>query len=272
MSYEGREESRQDGTPRELYRFTLGGQAWTYASGDDEIAFNSETYTPEPIERTEPEQSRERGRAGIVITVARDLPVAQLFIGSVPSRSVGVTIFRLHADDGEVIDFWTGRVRSCERAEGMPARLNCETNSAMLQRLGLRARHQSTCNVPLYSRRCGVLKTSFASAGPVTSITGAVIVSSAFFNTDPLWFKGGMVERANGDLRTIEAQGPGGALTLKLPFEGLQLGEVVTAYAGCDHLFATCSSAKFADFTDDGEAFAGCPTIPEENPHDTGLR
>jgi len=272
MTYEAREESRQDARPRELYRFTLGAQVWTYASGDAVIEFNAESYAPEPLQRTEPEQSRERGRAGLTISLARDLPVARLFIGSVPARSVGVTIFRLHADDDDVIDFWTGRVRSVERSEGMAARLNCETNSAMLQRLGLRARHQSTCNVPLYSRRCGVLKTAFGSTGPISSVTGGVIVSSAFFNTDPTWFKGGFVERENGELRTIEAQGTGGALTLKLPFSSMQPGEIVTAYAGCDHLFATCSSPKFAAYTDDGEAFVGCPTIPEENPHDMGLR
>lgn len=272
MSYDAREQSRQDARPRELYRFTLGEQVWTFASGDEEIIYNAETYTPEPVQRTEPEQSREKGRAGITITVARDNPVALLYVGSVPSRSVGVTIFRLHEDDDEVRDFWTGRVRSCERAEGLPAKLNCETNSAMLQRLGLRAKHQSTCNVPLYSARCGVLKAAFATVGEVQSINGAVIVGAAFVNADPTWFKGGMVERANGELRTIDAQGGDGSLTLRLPFEGLAVGEVVTAYAGCAHDFATCSSPKFAAYTDDGESFVGCPTIPADNPHDTGLR
>lgn len=273
MAYQTREISIEDGRPRELYRFSVDANIWSYTSAAEKITYQSVDYQPLEISRSEPEQSREKGRSGIDITLPRDTPVARLFIGIVPSKPVNVTIFRLHEDDSEVIDFWKGRVRAMERGGKLDAVLKCETNLASLQRLGLQQKFQSNCNVALFSVRCGVPRSPFQIDAPVQFISAdkLQIRATAWINADLTYYPGGFVQRANGDARTITGQLADGTLTLMQPFENLIVGETVSALAACNHTFAHCQG-RFGAHTNNGESYAGFPTVPNQNPYETGVK
>jgi hypothetical protein len=156
----------------------------------------------------------------------------------------------------------------------LDAALHCEPNDAQLKRWGLRQKFQATCNVPLYSSRCGVPQSSFKIAQFLSDVTisGNAITSSLFDAFEDGWLTGGYIERPDslGDARMIVSH-VGDTIVLLSPFERWQADEHLFAYAGCDHTFATCSSPKFAAHTEDGEHFCGCPTIPTRNIHDSGI-
>lgn len=270
------EQSEQDGSPVELYRFTHGVRVWTYTSGDESFVYNGEKYEPVPMQRSAPMQSNDRARSGVDVSLDGDTEIAALYATFVPPQPVALTIFVVHRGDDEIVDFWTGRVRSCRWGDhGAEATLHCEPNTAQLQRWGLRQLFQASCNVALFSTRCGVPSSAFKIAQTVGDcvIDGNTISSSLFDAFADGWLTGGYVERPDslGDARMILSH-VGDTIVLLAPFEGLTSAERLFAYAGCDHTFATCSGEKFAAFTDDGESFCGCPTIPTRNIYESGVK
>lgn len=273
MTFDAREQSAQDASPVELYRFAHGSDVWTLTSGDEAFEYLGDVYQPFELKRSAPQQSNERGRSGVTVSMPKDAAVAALYLRFVPPRPVSLTIFVVHRGDAEIVDFWTGRVRAVEWA-GVEARLTCEPNEAQLKRWGLRQLYQSACNLVLYGLRCGVPRSAFKTTTTVAAaiITTTTIKAAVYAAFDDGWFNGGYIERpdANGDARMIISH-VGDTLVLLAGFEGLQGDERLFAYAGCAHDFATCSGAKFGAYTDDGEAFGGCPTIPTRNVHEQGL-
>lgn len=275
--FDDSESSIDDGSPVELYRFVLGDEVWTYTSADEAVVYLGETYDALEMERSDPEQSQEQGRAGITIRVARDSAIVAKFVKVAPPQAVGVSIMVVHRTDGdaEVKDFWKGKIRSVEWA-GHLASMRCESNESQLQRWGLRELHQVQCNATLYSVRCGVPKSAFKIVVPSADISisadGLTLTATIFDAFDDGWFTGGYGERPDNllDARFI-ASHTGASITLQNAFEGVEAFETFNFYAGCDHSFAACTSEKFAEFTDDGEAFVACPTIPSRNPHDSSI-
>lgn len=86
MSYATREASTDAGSPVELYEFRRGGTAWRYTRGAQDATFGTDVYTAVPMKRTSIEQTGEIGRAGLRITLARDVAIAEAFIAAPPSE------------------------------------------------------------------------------------------------------------------------------------------------------------------------------------------
>lgn len=250
--------------PAALFRFQHGYSVWTYTSADAAITTAGGTFLPYAITGTPPEATAELQRTGVTITVPRDCEVAQLFQAGSPGSTVAVTIQLVDRDAPDtVLAAWGGRVRSVEWGESV-AELSCDSWISALKRTGLRSQFQAVCNHLLYSPKCGVAKAGFAVTGTLTAVSGQVISAAAFATKPDGWFAGGFVEF--GGFKRMVIAHTGADLTLLWAIPGLAVDDVVTAYAGCDKLQATCAS-KFSN----AARFGGYPFIPVKNPFQGSL-
>jgi uncharacterized phage protein (TIGR02218 family) len=262
MSLAARETSIDAGSPVELYDFRRGGTAWRYTSAAQDAVYATYTYTAVPIRRSSVEQTGEIGRAGLRITLARDVEVAQAFITTPPSEVTLLTIYRRHRDDTETVPVWMGRVLNAEW-HGSEVELNCEPVYTSLQRTGLRRLYQRNCPHVLYGTDCRVSAVTHRVQGTVVALNGNAITVAAAAGFPAGHFAGGYATwSASGitEKRMIVAH-TGDNVTLSAVPPGLVVGATVMLYPGCDRTLATCET-KFGNSAN----FGGFPFIPTKNP------
>lgn len=267
MTYNAKEISEFGGAPVELYEFMKGTDYYRFTSADEDIAVNlppNVTFERAVIKRASFEKKSDMGKASLRIEVPHDNAVAKLFRIFVPSDTIILTIYRKHRNDTEVITFWKGFVRSVSWA-GPMAMMECDPIIVLLETVGVRFQYQALCNHMLFSSSCGVSQAAFSHAGIISAIAANVITSSVIGTYPAGYFDGGQILLASGDRRMITATS-GNDVTLLLPFEGLALGQAITAIAGCDRNHTTCLS-KFSNL----DNFGGFPSIPYKNPFSVGL-
>jgi uncharacterized phage protein (TIGR02218 family) len=262
MNYLTQEQSVHHGQPQELYRFAQGIQRWLYTSAQEAIDFQSETYEPAPITRSQIEQSNELSRNAIEVRVPRDLPLAARFIVAPPEGVVSLTVYRRHVGPGseasEFVTYWKGRVMVA-RLSGAEATLKCEPVGSSLKRLGLRARYQLNCRHVLYSAGCAALRDSFRVDGTVAAVRGISVQVAAAASRENGYFVGGYLQTTAGARMVVAHTGI--ELTLVAPLLGLSPGDPVQLYAGCDHSMSHCKN-RFGNL----DNFGGFPFIPWKNP------
>lgn len=266
MTFNTYETSRQDGSPVELYDFSIGFTHYRYTSADRDLVFSGETFVKETLERTEFEETDDLARANITVTVPRTFPVAEEFRVAPPSYPILLNVWRIHVGDTERKLVWAGRVLNATW-EGVSASLHCESILTSMQRPGLRRLYQRQCPHVLYGNACGVsdvanrvVSAVFTASGTVVTVTAGDVSSVGGDG----YFDGGFVEAEVSPgvygRRAIKTQ-VGDVLTLTHPIPGLTVGAVVDVYPGCDHTLATCH-AKFANSAN----YGGFPYVPRKNP------
>jgi uncharacterized phage protein (TIGR02218 family) len=273
MSYSSVENSAQDGKPVECYRFLIGSTLYLYTSAQEEIVSNTngglpETYLPIEIDRTAPEQSKELQRTALNVTVPRDAAIAALFVSSLPSKRIHLSIFRQHdGNPTEFIKFWQGRVKQVTWKESL-AELECHPTMMGLKRQGLRKNFGGSCQHALYDDGCTVLKTDFDTAVTVSAVSGETITGSGEIAATSAadWFVSGYAQRANGETRFVIEQS-GDTVRVLTPFTSLPVSEVITIYAGCKRDADTCA-VKFNNI----DNFFGFHVNPKSNPFKVGLK
>jgi uncharacterized phage protein (TIGR02218 family) len=267
MSYLVRDQSEYSGEPIELYEFTSGETIYRYTNGDEDIVYNTYTYSAIPIERSAPVQSKESAQSKIRINMPRDSSVPQIFVNISPSNTVWVTILRYHRNDSEVITYWQGRVRGvvwtlskCE--------LECEPQDAMLKRMALWRTYQNVCNHALYSAQCGVQANANKFPVVIGTVSDTTITSSDLSAITSGWLTAGFIKRRTPDAqqRFISSHS-GNTITILQAFDGLQVGETVDVFAGCLRDYGTCRT-KF----NNGDNYGGFPYVPTRNPFTNELR
>lgn len=222
------------------YLFTSGNQALTLTTG---TADQNGTYTATPISLTNLEHTRSHGDFTVSISVPRDNTIAQLFRAYIPDDGVQVWVYRKHESDNEVTTWFAGEVLSCEWKES-EAILVCQPNVGKMGRLGLWMRWQPTCNLQVYSTRCGVDPADFTDSVTITVINGLTITVSGMPAVADGWYNGGYVTDSNGTKRHIEMH-VGNDLTLLLDLNGLAVSDTISITKGCDGQHTTCRNEFF---------------------------
>lgn len=264
MTYANFENSRESGTPIELYEFTQGLQRWNYISGADLIVFLGQTYSPMPVQRDRVKQNGDIFKNGMKLTFPRDDVFASQFLGFSPETPTTVTIRRGHFGDpdSEFIVYWKGRVLSAT-ASGNQIDLGCESVFTSLKRPGLRAKFEYTCRRTLYRKGCNVNSEAFRHDGLVIGMDGTLGISVAGAGLQPDgYYTGGMLTAPDGSSRFITKH-VGDTVTISRPINSLTGSQLVSIYPGCDHLRETCLN-KFNNLPN----FGGFPFIPGRNPFD----
>jgi uncharacterized phage protein (TIGR02218 family) len=265
MTFAAEETSIQSGAPIEHFEFEVGPTVYRYTSAPDDQIYLTKTYDAVQIARSDVDESGDIPKDGITITVPRDAAIADEFRVAPPSVVILVNIYRFHNDDpdGERKLFWTGRVLNCEW-KGAIADLTCESIYTALKRPGLRRLYQRMCPHVLYGSACGLNDTAYKSTITLATVAGTTLTSLDIDAQPDGYFAGGMIEWESSPGR-FERRGIkshiGDTVTLTHPVPGLEAGQAVSFWAGCDHSLATCDS-KFSNSAN----YGGFPFVPKKNP------
>jgi uncharacterized phage protein (TIGR02218 family) len=260
MTYAARETSGDAGQPVELYAFQTADAGWFYTSGDAAVVHLGETFAIETMQRTAISQSGEAKAGQIKITLPLSNPVPQQFKTYIPDTPMSVVIYRTHGSDGEFVVIFTGRVLAA--TFGDFAELTAMPENDVLKYSVPVEVYQAQCNHFLYDAGCKVAKALFALDATVTAIVGNVLTLPACAGKPDGWFNAGYVEF--GLQRRMILAHVGATVTLINAVPGLDVGDALTAYAGCMRDFGTCVS-KF----NNPQNFAGWQWIPDKNPFAT---
>lgn len=266
MTYLTQESSKSSGKPVFLYEFVQGVITWRFTTYATDYIWNGQTWLPTSASHSDVKQSNELSKDSVSFKFSRTDSFASEFLGYSPDQVVSVTIRRGHANDGEFVVYWKGRVVG-SKASDNNIDVECESIFTSLRRPGLRARYQRSCRHALYTTGCNLSKSSFLTAGTVSAIAGSTITVPAAGSAAAGWWVGGIVDY-NSHMRMVMAHS-GPVLTLSRPIESLtndfQISGagvlVVNLHPGCDRSRATCES-KFANQLN----FGGFPWIPTKNP------
>lgn len=266
MTFDAHEQSVHGGGPVELYEFSYLPLSWFYTSADEPVTLGAQTYSAAKLQRDPLDETAELNRQTLRLTVARDLPIAELFLLGTPARAIQLTAKRLHRDDidAETRIFWVGRIMDCEWSE-LTATLVGEPLSTAIRRPALRRHYQRNCPHVLYRVRCGAQESTYRLTTVISLVSGVTLTAAAFAAQVDGWYAGGFVEWDDPDgivHRRYIVDHTGANVTLAQPIPGLAAGATVRAWPGCDHTLATCN-AKFNNAAN----FGGFPWIPtSKNP------
>jgi uncharacterized phage protein (TIGR02218 family) len=246
--------------PVELYKFTQGGDTYTYTSADRDITYLAEDYIATAIGRNGIELKSDVSKANIEVYLPLGHTQAAIWMTAQSELSVGLTIFQQNDLGTNVI--WKGRMAGMKPRKADIA-FGFESLFTSLRRPGLRARFQRTCRHPLYQGKCKLDKADFAEIESATAISanGLVVTIPAVAALPGEYFTG-MLEY-NGVLRWITLQS-GSTVTLNRAIPELTIAsfpEDVTLYPGCDRSRERCHT-RFAN----RDNYGGFNWIPINNP------
>jgi len=273
MSYGSFETSTESGQPVEVYKFVLGSLSFYYTSAEDTVTLGIQSYTPNGTKRDKVTAGAENRQTQFSVTMPTSDPLVQLFIGSIPSVRLRMTVYRFHRNDtptpGQSLQF-DGFVQSFEFSQNMEAtKLVALPIIAGQGRQIPRRNCDASCDHVHYDpTTCKVDSTNSAFRASnylVTSQVGNVLTIAGLSPTYPDgWFDGGLVQVVgSSDVRLALAQ-VGNAITLLLPFGTAPTH--VTALAGCAHNIQICKS-KFNNVLN----FGGFAFVPTVNPYKSGI-
>lgn len=283
MSYTAKENSRQDGSPVELYDITLGSESWHFCSGED--AFNitpSTQYEPLPTMRDGINVGPEDRKREVAVILPASHEFVRKYIIVIPGTIATITIRRFHRndDDVETISLFKGIVTAVRFDDnGATASIGV---APFTDRMGLsmpRFVYSSLCNAVLGDQWCTVDlengstpdEDSFpykhigtASSTQTLSVQIGGITGAGYPDN---FFTAGRVVTNAGDTRLVVRQ-TGNHVRVYVPFfEGTDLdGQSLTIFVGCDHSVTMCHD-RFRNVIN----FQGYPYVPSNNPFQTGL-
>jgi uncharacterized phage protein (TIGR02218 family) len=261
MSYDGRESSRDGGAPYELYKFTTQTQTWRYTSADEEKTFDGFTYEPLAITRTDATHGQELKSGEVKVRIPQDHEISQLFIGYIPSTPMFLTIYRAHYGEAEIetVVHWTGKASVGNHIEDL-FEITCVPSQEALKKRIPAAKYQAQCNRFLYSPGCGVNRLDYRVLGTLTSVVGDVLRAPEFATKPDGFFTNGYIEF--GVQRRFITAHVEDSVVLITPLNGINAGDQLYAYAGCDRFYNGDCVNKF----DNGENYFGFEWLPNRNP------
>lgn len=271
MTFAAQETSRESGQVLELYTFIFGLTTFRFTSFNRDIIWQGLSYTSEPISRSRTGAAIEDAANQVTITLPIDNPVPQLFITNVPGKVGSVRILRAHVNDvaEEVVVLFDGFVANVTLDGELEAKVLCNPNTKVFDRVAPRFTYMGLCNHILYDERCKVDISLFDFTGLVSAVSlnditvnGASGLGADFFVSGFARFPAG----SQNDARLILAQS-GDTMTLLLPFAENVLGSDIDLFAGCAHDLVTCD-VKFDAVLN----YGGFPFVPRKNPFNTRLR
>jgi hypothetical protein len=288
MTYIAQEESVEDGQPIELFRFSNVEETFLFTNGQNEVVFNSETYVPTAVLRSDPDLQNVTAQRTLTITLPITNAFVERYVTQVPATIDEFQLFRQHTTDGgtpETITYFTGQVTNVS-FKGAQAEVSIQNFGAVLDRLVPQQTSRNPCNHILYDGKCGVTDTNFAITGVVSAIsadgltvtidtgTNTIIDTglqlSAQLTADSTFFNGGLVARASIELRmsrvVTDSTGNVATILVLFPFQTLSVGQAIQLFAGCDHQLPTCDT-KFSN----SDRYGGFPFIPLKNPFAIGV-
>jgi len=263
------ESSADASEPREFYDIVLPTVTYRHASGTRDIVAFGNVYTAIPIARSALEVNRVGDSKDLVLKLPINHELAKRWVQyNNPPKTVTVTVWRKEIRSAVIEKFWIGNITSMGIEGGRGSESERVATFRVPFRAGeLRRKYLPTqtaskqCNHMLYDRMCQISRSGSSPSGlPFKSTTTVIYVNGrtvrvdlpAITVSDPFraaWAKNGELKHvATGESQSVFGQtdlNPGissvADLDMQGPIVGLQVGDTVEVYAGCDWLSATCS-------------------------------
>ena len=259
--------STHDGKPIHLVRFDYQTTIYRYTTSD--VDFFDGINTWDAYEISVPKDlavSDNLERASVDLITRTDNPVAQLFRTNAVEATVSCSIYEVHRDDGEIVLIHSGRILARHvsfKGKKKEAKLKSEPLITAQKRPAIREKTSRTCPYVLYdSDTCKASKIGVP--GTVASISGiSLVITGADAEADGQ-FTGGYLETSEEKRMIVSHTGTSIGVTTAM--QGLEVGDAVTMYIGCEHTTQDC-----IDKHDNILNFGGEPFIPEKNPHEGRL-
>lgn len=258
------EQSVQDGQPVELYLFDKddGEEFWSYTSTDYDIVYDGHTYTAALIKRSDIVLDWNSLKTQVEVEVSLTNLFARNFIIEPIEGTIRLTIYRRHADS--YVTYWKGYVRGV-KFKAKKATIISGLKISTLKRFGLMRKFQRNCGLALYSTWCTILKTNplYYVDGTINSVDGTTIDATIFGSKVDGWFLGGIFKTDNGSClqKIVYHNQSESVIKISRGVSSLAVGDSFRAWAGCNHLKATCKD-KFGNKLN----YGGQPYLPDKNP------
>jgi len=283
-SFWSEERTVQDARPVDLLHFYTSGRNWRYAAAPFDVGYDADTYSAQAgVEISAVEVARNVLRSTLTIQLPWSCAFVTDCLTARPDEPIAIINYRGHASvttygagtygagiygGGGFVAWWRGYVRTLRLDnEGRRANITCVPTVRMLGRTGLILRYGRACQVPLYSTRCGVTKSSYAASGTVLTVSSTTVTATIFGTQSDGYWVGGTLETSSASRMIIAHSGTSVTLAAAFSDAELAVGDSFTAYPGCDHTASVCAS-RFANLLN----YQGQPHIPTQNPMVTGVK
>ncbi|MDU2064714.1 MAG: phage BR0599 family protein [Sporomusaceae bacterium] len=260
------EYSVQDGEPIECYLFTHEGDSFLYTSHCEAVSvaiktdtgFQTMYFEADYIKRGEIKPTGRGEAATLDINVAKDNPIAKLWLGPPPERAVKLWVFRLHRPDLSRYDtVFTGRIGQAS-FEDSECKLTGKMESWLEKELPGMCK-QYFCGNLVFDRKCRLKSADYEITAFLDKVEHNIyLYSAAFAQYQDGYFKGGVVKK-DADIRMIRDH-IGDKITLQYPFITVPRNNI-QVLPGCDHLFGTCA-LRYKNTLN----FTGFPYVAPANP------
>lgn len=260
-NYTNLESSSQDGEPVELYLFNKSNtEYWSYTSTDQIVSYLGRDYSPIAIKRGNISLNTNTLKTKLDITVPLTNPFGRLWIAQPIEGIISITIYRYHKNSYEI--YWTGFVRVI-KIKPDTIQIICSLKTTSLKRFGLMRKYQRNCGLPLYSTRCTISEddANFYVDGTVNSVNGTTVDATILSTKTDGWFLGGKFKTNDDEVLQKIVYHSGTEIKIARSVASLKAGDTFRAWAGCDHLKATCKD-KFSNKLN----YGGFPYLPNKNP------
>jgi hypothetical protein len=252
---------RGGGSPVELYTVQRGTQVWQLTSGDVEQTRSGIVFIPSWVIRAPIEQKQDTPGIQFTVTVHLASPLGQALLMQ-STDPITVSMQRVQPSGDPITPVLLGEVLSVKFSDD-EAELTVATVEHRFKTLIPRALVSRTCIWALYSASCGADPAAFAFSTTIDTVVWPVVTVIALSDTTDAFYSSGILVGSDGRRYTIAKHDNTLDLTIwgNEPASGLEAGDAVTVYPGCDKQRLTCIN-KFSNY----ENFGGFPDLPTKDP------
>ena len=257
------EEEGHEKRPVELYHLWWGLTNWYYTSGDVEVDFDGNTYTPATIERGSVEFDTRLEVSTLKVTFARIHDPVIKFIAQNPVEIIWIEVFRAFRDQNPLTDvgvIFIGQIKNVGM-KGLRGDATCVGFEYYLKQPIPIQRYGPQCNWTLFDERCTLDTSGFEITLPNCNVSSdkLTINHSGLGTFDDHYFtRGYLVWDFNKRMITSHV---GHNVAVRYPILDLPNKATIQFFAGCDGEIETCRD-KFNNVDFHG----GHPYIPIDNP------
>lgn len=273
MTFNNAEISTQDGRPIALYLLEWGNTEWCYTSADRDIEYGVDVNGDPRIYTAVAVSDRGMVQGGssqndFAMDIPANLPIVALYKGTPPSESIWLTVRRMHIGETDAPIYWIGNVSNVKRTGYVDAQVIGRPLTSSFKRTGLRLCWTRECPHFLYDAGCKLDPEDFRVDVEVASKVGNTLTVTGIVITDEGYYTGGFVSWVATDEGTVERRmvekQVGGSLTLFGLADGIEVGDELALYPGCNRTPETCKN-KF----DNIDNYGGYDFMPGKTPFGT---
>lgn len=263
MTFESRELSTFDGSPRELYRWTCGAAIWPQTSCDEPIVHMGTLYEPAVLLRTEISQNAETQAGQIKVSTEINNPLVSVYAGRVPNAPVNLRILGRHLSDpdDEFAVVFRGRLANIKLGDF--AELTIVPAQDMLKQQLPDIGYQAQCPRIWGTGGCPVSRWDHRVVCVVSNVIGNLVYASALSGYSANYFRSGWIETPVGLGRVISSTTT--YITLLQAIPGLIVGMQFDLFPGCLGTEEDCATRWNAL-----NYHLGFSRIPARNPFGSG--